>query len=359
MPEKLRHSHAVWNLGKIRRFQRHILDWYGSEKRDLPWRSHPDPYRVWISEIMLQQTQVQTVLPYYQRFLERFPDVESLAAGTETEVLRLWSGLGYYSRARNLRHAAQKIMCEFRGGFPDTMEKLLDLPGIGRYTAGAIHSIAFNSPQPVVDGNVKRVISRLHGIQDRIPESFFWAQAEAWVSPERPADFNQAVMELGALVCTHRKPACCECPARIFCVARKKGIQDQIPSPRIGRTPERVELAVLILECAGNLLLSGRHPAPYIPGRYALPGCILNKRESPELAARRLARSVLGLTIPIQPHGSIRHTITYRRIVAHVFHTALSGTPGNRPLHEDLLWVARSEIDRFLTSALYRKALKS
>ena len=350
---------AVWEGEKVRRFQRRLLEWYDRQKRDLPWRVHPDPYRVWISEIMLQQTQVQTVLPYYRKFLERFPDVHSLAAAREQEVLTLWAGLGYYSRARNLRLAAQKIVHDFGGAFPDTLAQMMELPGIGRYTAGAIRSIAFNSPQPIVDGNVKRVMSRLHGLQGRVRESFLWAQAEGWVSKTRPSNFNQAVMELGALVCTHRAPLCGECPVRRFCEARKRGIQDRIPSPRTGRAPENVELVMLVLECAGKLLVTERHAVPYIPGAYALPTGILKPEESPEHAAGRLASSILRVSAPLHFRGRIRHSITFRRLVTHVFHSSLGAPCGEIPQHDKFRWIPRREIDRLLTSALYRKALNS
>ncbi len=359
MGKKHGESHAIWKKEKVRRFQRRLLAWYESEKRMLPWRSKPDPYRVWISEIMLQQTQVQTVLPYYQRFLKRFPDLPSLAAGSEREILTLWAGLGYYSRARNLRLAAQKIMRDFEGRFPDTLETLLELPGIGRYTAGAINSIAFSSPQPIVDGNVRRVISRLHGIQSGAPESFFWAQAEGWVSRKRPSDFNQAIMELGALVCMHHRPACGKCPVRKFCEARRQGIQDQIPARRKSRAPVNIELVLLILERADKLLISAKSAVAYIPGPYVLPTCILERGNSPEITARELARGILGVAAPVHARARVRHAITFRRLLVHVFQSSVNDAVRDIGRTDELEWIPRSEIDRFITSALYRKALNS
>jgi A/G-specific adenine glycosylase len=352
-----REANGIWDGDKVRRFQHRLLAWYEAQRRDLPWRTDPNPYRVWISEIMLQQTQVRTVLPYYERFLARFPDLKSLAGASEPEVLSLWAGLGYYSRARNLRLAARKIMRDFNGRFPDRIEDLLKLPGIGRYTAGAIHSIAFNSPQPIVDGNVKRVISRLHGIQGGAPESFFWKQAEAWVSRVRPADFNQAVMELGALICTHRKPGCRHCPVLRYCEARKRGIQDRIPASRAGRATENVELVMLVLERAGKLLVCDKGALPYIPGPYALPAALLKKGDSPEDTARKLARRILGVSTRIGSETRINHAITYRRLVAHAFYANIDPRRKNLPAPPDHKWIARSELDRFITSALYRKAL--
>jgi A/G-specific adenine glycosylase len=350
-------ANRVWVKDKARRFQRRLLTWYESQRRDLPWRTEPHPYRVWVSEIMLQQTQVRAVLPYYARFLERFPDVESLAHSSEGEVLSLWAGLGYYSRARNLRLAAQKIIRDFRGRFPDKLGDLLELPGIGRYTAGAILSIAFNSPQPIVDGNVKRVISRLHGIRDGAPEAFFWEQAGAWVSRTQPADFNQAVMELGALVCTRRSPGCGSCPVSGFCEARKMKIQDRIPAPRSTRAPERVELVMLILDRGGELLVGNRRDFPFIPGPHALPVAVLNREESPEAAAKSLARSILGTSIRPCRQSRINHAITYRRLVVHSFYASIDSHRSVLTAPSGYEWVPRSELNRLLTSALYRKAL--
>jgi A/G-specific adenine glycosylase len=306
---------------------------------------------------MLQQTQVRTVLPYYARFLKRFPDISSLAQAPEREVLSRWAGLGYYSRARNLRLAAQMIMRDFGGHFPDTFDDLLKLPGIGRYTAGAIRSIAFNSPQPVVDGNVKRVISRLHGISGGVPESFLWKQADAWTSRTRPADFNQAVMELGALVCTHRRPACHSCPVSQFCVARKKGIQDQIPAPRTGRPAERVELVLLILERQGAVLVCNKAVISFIPGRFALPAAALSNGDSPEKTAANLARGILGVPVCLSARSRINHVITYRRVVAHLFYADIDRRGSNLAAPPGHRWMTRSHLMRHLTSALYRKAL--
>jgi A/G-specific adenine glycosylase len=314
---------------------------------------------VWISEIMLQQTQVQTMLPYYRRFLARFPDVRSLAGAHEEEVLTLWAGLGYYRRARNLPLAAQKIIHDFGGAFPGTLAQMMDLPGIGRYTAGAIRSIAFNSPHPVVDGNVKRVMSRLHALQGRVRESYFWAQAEAWISRKRPADFNQAVMELGALICTRREPSCGKCPVRIFCAAKKRGIQDRIPARESGKAPEKVELVMLVLECAGSLLVTEKHATPYIPGVWALPALVPRQGESPHDAAGRLASGLPGASATLNFRGRVRHSITFRRLVTHVFHARLDAPCPEFQQPEGFRWIAHSEAGRLLTSALYRKALNS
>ena len=203
---------------EIRKLRRALLRWYDQHRRDLPWRRDADPYRVWVSEIMLQQTRVAAVLDHYARFMERFPTVQVLAAAREASVLAAWSGLGYYNRARRMHQAAKVIVRERHGKFPQTAEDWRELPGIGRYTAAAIASIAFGEAVAVVDGNVERVLSRFHG-QDESREGA-WQQAEALLDHRRPGDFNQAMMELGAVVCTPRAPQCLLCPLNTWCVSR-------------------------------------------------------------------------------------------------------------------------------------------
>ena len=219
-----------------RTFQRRLLRWYDANRRDLPWRKTRDPYRVWLSEIMLQQTRVNAVLDHYRRFLERFPNLEALAAAPLASVLAAWSGLGYYRRARMLHQAAQNVVQTKGAQFPSTSKELLALPGIGRYTAAAIASIAFNEPIAVVDGNVERVLDRLLG--RKLKQMEVWAEAQSLLPPDRPGDFNQAMMELGATVCTPRAPQCLICPAnQSVChawrgIVRQKVIEaDQARSP--------------------------------------------------------------------------------------------------------------------------------
>jgi len=201
-----------------KRFQRLLLRWFDRHKRDLPWRRAPDPYRVWLSEIMLQQTRVAAVVEHYEKFLKRFPTVRRLAAAREASVLAAWSGLGYYRRARMLHAAARKVVREYDSTFPGNASELRALPGVGRYTAAAIASIVFNEPVAVVDGNVERVLGRLEG--KRIEGERLWQRAQAWLSRERPGDFNQALMELGATVCTPRQPRCLLCPVSRLCATR-------------------------------------------------------------------------------------------------------------------------------------------
>jgi A/G-specific adenine glycosylase len=301
---------------KIRKLRKNLLRWYRRHKRALPWRSHPSPYRVWVAEIMLQQTRVQTVLPYYRRFLRRFSGMRALAAASEKEVLELWAGLGYYRRARNLRRAAIQIMAEAGGKFPETLEAILRLPGVGRYTACAIQSIAFHQPQPVVDGNVVRVISRVNGIE-AAPAGYFWKQAESWLVRRAPADFNQAMMELGALVCLPSGPRCGQCPLSELCTSARG-----MPAARVRKRPtrpqENVELIMLVVESGGQVLLERRRETGYIPGEWGLPIRILAEGDRPFDVAKSLARSIFRSALALVPSGAVRHAITHRDIVAHV-----------------------------------------
>jgi len=348
---------VAWHGDKIRKFQELLLDWYQHHRRELPWRSHPSAYRVWISEIMLQQTQVRTVLPYYERFVREFPDIRTLAEAPEPAVLAAWAGLGYYSRARNLQRAAQVILGQYQGEFPRKFEELLRLPGIGRYTAGAIDSIAFNQPQPVVDGNVRRVMSRLHGLETRPSESFFWDQAKRWIPTGRASDFNQALMELGALVCVPSLPRCLICPVQLLCEARRRGIQNRIPAPRSTRATESVRLMMLVLARDGKILLARQREAGYIPGEWGLPTRTLRTDDIPEHAAGVLARKILRRPVPLEACRVVRHSITYRQIVIHVFRARL--TPEFTTDGGQFCWSPRAALHRKLTSSAFRKVLDS
>ena len=226
-------STLVFSAAQRQSLRRRLLAWYATHKRDLPWRRSRDPYRVWISEIMLQQTQVATVGNYFERFIRNFPDVRRLAAARETEVLREWEGLGYYRRARQLHAAAQQIVAEYGGQFPADASELQKLPGIGRYTAGAIASIAFDKRAPILEANTIRLLSRLIGFRGN-PHSLsgqrpLWRVAEELLPQKRVADFNQALMELGSLVCTPSEPNCPACPVSTMCAANAAGLQTEIP----------------------------------------------------------------------------------------------------------------------------------
>jgi A/G-specific adenine glycosylase len=248
------------NAASTNRFRRALLAWYRAAKRDLPWRRTQDPYRIWLSEIMLQQTRVAAAIGYYERFLARFPTIDSLAAARVDEVMRLWAGLGYYSRARNLHRAAQEIVARHSGEFPRTWDEAIALPGIGDYTAAAILSIAYGAPHAVLDGNVARVLARLDAIRGDLRAPRRWkaltARAQQIADPASPGDWNQAMMELGATICLPKSPRCEECPVRRFCRAYALGLANTLPATRRKRAPENVTLAAgVLLDPRGRTLL--------------------------------------------------------------------------------------------------------
>jgi A/G-specific adenine glycosylase len=251
-------------------FRRRLLAWYDRHRRDLPWRRTADPYHVLVSEAMLQQTQVATVIPYYRRFLERFPAISDLARASEQEVLRLWQGLGYYSRARNLQAAAKTVVAEHGGKLPQTVEALLKLPGVGRYTAGAVASIAFGTRAPIVDGNVARVLCRIDRIEtdprERETLQLLWRRAEEILPKDRVGDFNSALMELGATVCTPRSPQCLICPVRAHCEAFAAGVQERIPAPRKAKPTPLLRRWTFCVERPGGEWLIEQRPST---GRWA------------------------------------------------------------------------------------------
>lgn len=342
---------------RVRKLQSKILRWYSRHQRILPWRADPTPYHVWISEIMLQQTQVKTAIPYYDRFLERFPDLQALARASEQEVLELWSGLGYYRRARNLHRAAQ-IMVGRYGAFPEEARVLRTLPGIGRYTAGAICSIAFHQDQPAVDGNIRRVLARLNGIQKHAPESYFWKQMECLLPKNQASSFNQAMMEVGALICTPAQPQCPICPVKTECAARKMGIQNTVPVIRSRRKPESVDLLALVLEHRGRLLVTSLFKPEIIPGEWGFPCRIAAGSQSAATLAELFCRTVLKRKIALTPQARFRHSITHYRITIHIFcGTIIDPVP--RILQPDRhRWLMRHQIQRQVLSSLFRKVLQ-
>jgi A/G-specific adenine glycosylase len=315
-----------------------LLDWYRRSHRDLPWRRSSDPYFIWVSEIMLQQTRAQAVIPYYERFLARFPTVEALAAAREEDVLALWAGLGYYSRARNLRRAAQQITA--LGGFPKDYDAIRALPGIGDYTAAAIGSIAFHLPHAVLDGNVMRVVARMENDPADIAASStrerFRATAQAWLDKKQPGPFNQALMELGATVCLPRNPLCLLCPLAAACQSRAAGTSAQLPVKLRRTDPVQIAATVLVIRNGGRVLLRQRHAsARRMAGFWDLP--------SPEdLPESRLGRAL----------GEFRHTITHH----HYTFTVLSARGGSSST--GFAWFEPADLASIPLSTTARKALK-
>ncbi len=282
-----------------------LVDWFDRGHRPLPWRERYAPYHVWVSEVMLQQTQVDTVLPYYHRFLERFPTLDELAEAEEEDVLRLWSGLGYYNRARNFRAAARLVVRRHDGRIPSSYDELLELPGIGRYMAGAILSIAFNKPYPIVDGNVRRVLSRFYGWKEEQPKAV-WEAAEEIVRSGEPRIVNQALMELGATVCSAKAPQCLPCPWNSKCVALKLGIAESIPAPRKRPRTVHVQLAAVIDQNQHGFLMRETEGMWEFPTFTDLP------------------------TGSFEKVGHCRHSITHHRMEIDVYEGKLGRTKGYR-----------------------------
>lgn len=299
-----------------------LFDWYGKEGRDLPWRENRDPYRIWLSEIMLQQTTVAAVIPYYERFLQRFPTLDSLALAPIDEVIALWAGLGYYSRARNLHRAAEKIVAEQGGVFPNTLDALLALPGVGRSTAGAILSIAFDQPAPILDGNVRRVLVRLFAWQEdprsSRAEKQLWQWAEALTPAANPHDYAQAIMDLGATTCLPGVPACERCPLEKLCQARIKGLSSSLPTSRKSKkVPVRKHLALMVRR-PGAYLLRQRPVDGFLGGLLEFPAVEFSSEQNPQrLAARLLAD--LGLAGELHEVGEIRHAYSHFKLELTVF----------------------------------------
>lgn len=311
-----------------------LLTWFDQHRRDLPWRRTSDPYRIWLSEVMLQQTRVETVLPFYNRFLERFPTVEDLARAEVEEALALWSGLGYYRRARQL-HAAARRIAE-TGTFPSTVEGLLALPGIGAYTAAAVASIAFGVAAPVMDGNVERVLSRCLALEEDprsgLARRKLLAAAAELLDSERPGDSNQALMELGATLCSPRRPKCLLCPLRPGCRASLEGDPERYPIPKVKREGERHRLLVAVVENGdrggGGILLFRRpEDSTLLAGTWELPWVTLEVDGVPQngspaaaLAARYGGRWTVG-----KKTGQVKHGITYRDLEIDVHRAELAG----------------------------------
>jgi len=306
-----------------------LLAWYGQQGRDLPWRQTRDPYRIWLSEVMLQQTTVAAVIPYYQRFLQHFPTVEALASSSLDEVITLWAGLGYYSRARNLHRAAQQVVAEYHGRFPDNLAALLTLPGIGRSTAGAILSIAFDIPAPILDGNVRRVLVRLFAWREdprsARAEKQLWAWAEALTPADRPHDYAQAIMDLGAMVCTPTRPDCANCPLAQPCHARAAGLADQLPVRRAAaKVPTRHQVAIVARSVAG-VLVRQRPASGLLGGLWEFPCAELTVDQVPVQAASRLLAD-LGLKGELSICAEVRHAYSHFKLELTVFSVAVDAS---------------------------------
>lgn len=329
-----------------------LIAWYANHQRDLPWRRTSDPYAVWVSEIMLQQTRVAAAIPYYRRWLERFPDVAALARADLDEVLKLWEGLGYYSRARNLHKAARQVVGEHAGRLPDSVDALRTLPGIGRYTAGAIASIAFGLDEPVLDGNVVRVLSRVFRVEGdpRRPavREEIWSLARGLIPTGLAGELNQAMMDLGATICRPRKPLCTTCPLHELCAARQAGIQHELPRKAPRQTTPHHTIAAAVVRKRGRVLIDRRREDGLLGGLWEFPGGKQQEDETLEQTAAREVHEEVGVRIEVgEEIAVVNHAYSHFRITLHAFEAEwVSGRA--RAIHCDAVrWVWPSQLRRY------------
>jgi A/G-specific adenine glycosylase len=344
-----------------------LLEWYAQHARELPWRGVKNAYAVWVSEIMLQQTRVETVIPYYQRWMARFPSLEALALASEQDVLRVWEGLGYYSRARNLQRAARLVMAQYGGEIPRERKQLEKLPGVGKYTAGALASIAFGQDEAALDGNIRRVLARLFDM--RLParsaagERALWELARQHLPPGRAGDYNQALMDLGATLCVPRAPACLVCPLKEVCQANALGSQEQLPVLEKRAVLPHKLVAAAVIQRGGRVLIARRPPVGLLGGLWEFPGGKLEEGEDFHGALLREIQEELGVPLIMgSPFGVYHHTFTHFRLTLHAFLCALQDSVEPQPLEADeLAWVQPAEladypmgkVDRQIARKLY------
>lgn len=348
------------DVGWKQRLRRRLLRWFDANARPLAWRTTRDPYRIWVSEIMLQQTQVATVEPYYHRFVQQFPTVDRLAAAPLDQVLRLWEGLGYYRRARQMHQAAREIVEQYGGRFPGTLEQLQSLPGIGRYTAGAILSISSDQRTPVLEANSARLLARLVGwprpVAERASQQALWRLAESILPRKNVGRFNQALMELGSLVCRPHQPQCEACPLGVLCAARANGLADQIPVPAPRVVYQEIQEAAVMVRRAAHVLLRRCQDGERWAGlwdflRFPMPaaGQAIDHQTIAALASQQS-----GLRVRVErPLGVIKHGVTRYRITLHCFLAAAERSGGE--LSPRLRWVPITELSRIPLSSTGRE----
>lgn len=332
----------------------HLLNWYSQNARELPWRSQagqlPDPYGVWVSEIMLQQTRVETVIPYFERWMKRFPSILALSQATQQVVLTAWEGLGYYSRARNLHRAAQIVQAEYGGELPRDPAALRRLPGIGHYTAGAIASIAFGLDEPALDGNIRRVLARIFNVTEparsHAGERRLWELAAQNLPPGRASEYNQALMDLGARICTPRSPDCPHCPMAAMCQARALGVQEARPVLAARPAVPHLTVTAAVIE-RGSLVLIAQRPSEGLLGNlWEFPGGKLQPSEDLASCLQREICEELNVKIRVgEPFGVYQHAYTHFKVTLHAFRCTLANGEQPEPVQvQDFRWVTREEL---------------
>lgn len=330
-----------------------LTEWYQTSHRDLPWRNTKDAYKIWLSEIMLQQTQVKTVLDYYRRFLERYPSIQSLASATDDDVLKQWEGLGYYARCRNLHKTARLISEKYHGEFPQTLEDVEALPGIGRSTAGAILTFAYGQKHPLLDGNVKRVLSRIFDVDTDIQQAgttrVMWEYSTALLEEsEDPYTYNQAIMELGATLCTPQNPRCLLCPVKTFCSAAAKGTQQERPVKERKPATPHYTIGVGVIWNNGQVLIQKRPPEGLLGGLWEFPGGKQKENESISETVYREIEEELVIQVRVRNLiTTVRHAYTHFKITLHAFHCDyVSGEPQPKAC-ETWQWVSPEKLTQY------------
>lgn len=329
-----------------------LLAWFAKHKRALPWRASRDPYRVWVSEVMLQQTQAATVIPFYERFLERFPDLAALAGADDTALMKAWEGLGYYARARNMRAAARTILREHDGRLPVSREALLQLPGFGPYTAAAVASLAFGADCAAVDGNVMRVLARVYAVDTDIRQTSTRRRlqqlADGLLPTGRAGEFNEALMELGALVCRPKNPACDACPIRRFCRAFQEGRARDLPVKSAKPAVPHHEIAIGLVHRRGKVLIALRPAEGLLGNLWEFPGGKRHADESLADCCRREIKEETGLDVEVeQTFAVVPHAYTHFRITLHAFHCRYTGGRAEPRTSQAVRWVTLDELDEY------------
>ncbi len=355
--------HATDKKFNKKNFIEALLAWFAKNKRDLPWRQTRDPYRIWISEVMLQQTQVATVIPYYHRFLKAFPDIQNLAQAKDHLLMKAWEGLGYYARARNLREAAQVIVEKHGGKLPASREALSELKGFGAYTAASVASLAFNQDAAAVDGNVMRVLSRVFAIESDIRKAAakreFQRIADSLVPAGRAGEFNEALMELGALICKPKNPACERCPVRRFCRAFRQGRVAELPRKSPKQATPHHHIAIGVVHKNGRVLIALRPAEGLLGNLWEFPG---GKLQSPETLAECCRREVLeetGIDIEVGNCFSVvPHSFTHFRITLHAFHCRYKTGKASPRSSQKIIWVRAKDLDKYAFPKANKKIIE-